>query len=119
MRGERYGSRDLRARRDKLCYVRPFVNEHASLPGVRRILIVMCQPFAEFARSDTNDRVGFGVVVRRSPEDLNAKVPLREMFLGAAQSPFRDVAQKCSITLALAEQRVSEKALDLGPLFAG
>jgi hypothetical protein len=77
----------------------------------------MCEPFAEFARSDANDGVGVGVVVWLPAEDLDANVPLRERFLGVAESPFGNVAQKCAITLALAEQRISEKAFDLGPLF--
>jgi hypothetical protein len=79
------------------------VDEHPKLADMRGILIVMCKPLAELAGSHTNDRVGIGLVVWRSPEDLDAKVPLRDRFLGIAESPFRNVAQKCPVTLALAE----------------
>jgi hypothetical protein len=58
------------------------VNEHPYLAGMCGILIIVCKPLAEFAGSHANDRVGVGVVVWRSPEDLDAKGPLREGFMG-------------------------------------
>jgi hypothetical protein len=91
------------------------VDDDSDLSAVRRVLIVMRQPLTKFARRHADDRVGIRIVVGRPSEDLHPEGPLIQGFIVMVQRPFGHEPQKCAIALALAEQRISQQALDLGP----
>src|SRR5206468_1536552 len=112
----RLGLRHMRFRSDKLGRVRTFMDHDASFARVRGVFVVLREALAKFAGGYANDRVGIGIVVGRPSEDLDAERSFAEGFVLMVERPFGDVTQECAIALALAEQRIGEKAVDLGAL---
>ena len=48
--------------------------------AVRRVVVILGKPLSDFAGSDTNHRIGVGVISRRTTEDLHADRALFDLI---------------------------------------
>jgi hypothetical protein len=86
---------------------------------VSGVVIVLREALSDLASGDANDGVGVGVVGGGPPEDFNSDASLLEVGSVPAESLFDDVGKESGITLAVGEERVSDKPLELGTNLGG
>ena len=87
----------------------------SQLAIVGRVVVILHQTLAHFARRNPDHRVGIRVVSRRTSKNLNPDAALFQLAAAPQQGPFHRMRQQRRIPLAVGKQGAGQQSLQLLP----